>query len=33
VEITESQVDSGAGGGADLIRFSIKAQFAPPAGG
>jgi len=33
VEITESQVDSGAEGGADLIRFSVKAQFAPPAGG
>jgi type IV pilus assembly protein PilN len=33
VEITESQVESSPGAGADLIKFSVKAQFAPPAGG
>jgi type IV pilus assembly protein PilN len=38
VEIVDSQVErvSGAGGagatGAELVRFTIKAQFAPPAG-
>ena len=33
VEITESQVEQGPGNGPDVIKFSVKAQFAPPAGG
>ena len=33
VEITESQVESSQGAGTDLIKFSVRAQFAPPAGG
>jgi type IV pilus assembly protein PilN len=33
VEIIESQVEPSQEGGTDLIKFSVKAQFAPPAGG
>jgi type IV pilus assembly protein PilN len=33
VEITESVVETAPAGGTDLIKFSVKAQFAPPAGG
>jgi len=33
VEIVESQVETAQEGGTDLIKFSVKAQFAPPAGG
>jgi type IV pilus assembly protein PilN len=33
VEIIESQVETAQPGGTDLIKFSVKAQFAPPAGG
>jgi type IV pilus assembly protein PilN len=33
VEIIESQVETAQEAGTDLIRFSVKAQFAPPAGG
>jgi type IV pilus assembly protein PilN len=32
VEIVDSQVEQGAGGSGDLIRFTIKAQVASPAG-
>jgi type IV pilus assembly protein PilN len=33
VEIVDSQVEAAPGAGTDVIRFSVKAQFAPPAGG
>jgi len=33
VEITESQVEASPAAGTDLIKFSVKAQFAPPTGG
>jgi type IV pilus assembly protein PilN len=32
VEITDSQVEAIQGAGTDVIRFSVKAQFAPPGG-
>jgi len=32
VEITDSQVESVQAAGTDVIRFSVKAQFAPPGG-
>lgn len=33
VEIVDSQVERVAGGTAELTRFTVKAQFAPPGGG
>jgi len=32
VEITDSQVETVQAAGTDVIRFSVKAQFAPPGG-
>jgi type IV pilus assembly protein PilN len=32
VEIVDSQVEAGAGGADDVIRFTVKAQVAAPAG-
>jgi len=32
VEIVDSQVEVGAGGAGDVIRFTVKAQVAAPAG-
>ncbi len=32
VEIVDSQVEKAAATGAEIIRFTIKAQFAPPPG-
>lgn len=32
VEIVDSQVDRATGATAELIRFTVKAQFAPPGG-
>ena len=32
VEITDSQVENVQAAGTDVIRFSVKAQFAPPGG-
>jgi type IV pilus assembly protein PilN len=32
VEIVESQVEAAPGAGVDLIRFTVKAVFAPPGG-
>jgi type IV pilus assembly protein PilN len=32
VEIVDSQVERASGADVDLIRFTVKAQFAPPAG-
>lgn len=33
VEIVDSQVERVPGGSAELTRFTVKAQFAPPGGG
>jgi type IV pilus assembly protein PilN len=32
VEIVDSQVETGGSGAGDVIKFTIKAQVAPPAG-
>jgi Tfp pilus assembly protein PilN len=32
VEITDSQVERPSGADVDLIRFTVKAQFAQPGG-